>query len=277
MPVNYADLNYNYQPVKFYLLTYLITFVSLFTGIWLSYSDALTDYKYYFIIGAVVVPSVVALCMIFGSKNAALKQDFINRLTDFRLIRFKYWLAILLIMPGTVLLATAISLLFGQPLRQFELSPGFTFSGGAVIVNLIVIILAPTFEETGWRGYGFDSLHRPGRSLFMQALVYSVLWNIWHWPLFWVRGYYHNELWQMGFIYGLNFIVSVFPAAFLMAWIFYKNSRSIPAIIIFHCMLNLFSSLFQTEQFTKCIVTIILLVFTAIVVIRERDFFFTTK
>ena len=273
--MNYTDLNYRYRPVLFFLLTYVITFAVLFVGIWLSYSDTYSNYKYFFIIGAVVVPTAVALFMIFGSKNAALKQDFIRRLTDFGLIRPKYWLAILLIMPCTLLLATAISLLFGQPLKQFELSPGFTMAAGQTIVNLIVVVLAPTFEETGWRGYGFDSLHKPGRSVFVQTLIYAVLWDVWHWPLFWVRGYYHSDLWQIGFIYGLNFIVSVFPVAFLMAWIFYRNSRSIPAIIIFHAMLNLFSSLFQTEQFTKCIITLILLAFTVIVIIKEKGLFFS--
>jgi len=78
----------------------------------------------------------------------------------------------------------------------------------------------------------------------------------------------------MNIIYALNFLVSLIPASILMNWIYYKNNRSIIAIILFHSMLNLFSVLLQTEQFTKCIITIILLVISAIVVWRNKSFFY---
>ena len=59
-----------------------------------------------------------------------------------------------------------------------------------------------------------------------------------------------------------------------MNWMYYKNNRSISAAILFHFVLNLFSVLFQTEQFTKCILTIILLVISMIVVVVEKELFF---
>ena len=92
-----------------------------------------------------------------------------------------YWAAILLIMPFALFLATTISLLFGQPIEHFSLSPEFTLIGGEAIIILIVL---------------------------------------------------------------------------------------------FHFMLNLFSVLFQTEQFTKCIITIILSVISAIVVWKNKSFFY---
>lgn len=275
MFVDYSGLNYQYKPVKFFLLTLVITLAALVAAAYFSYNDNYSWYKYIFVIVTVLIPSSVAAFMIFGSNNAVLKQDFINRLINFKLVKPKYWLAILLIMPCAVVLATAISLLFGQPVSQFNISPGFTLAGGQAIVNLIVVILAPTFEEIGWRGYGFDSLHKKGRNLFVQSAIYALLWDIWHWPLFAVKGYYHYEILQASIIYALNFAVSIFPVAFLMAWLFYKNSRSIPAIILFHLSLNLFSSLLQTEQFTKCIITAILLALTVVVLIKEKGFFFT--
>jgi len=42
-------------------------------------------------------------------------------------------------------------------------------------------------------------------------------------------------------------------------------------------MFNLFSVLFQTEQFTKCIITIILLLISIMIIIREKEFFFGEK
>ncbi|MBE3138685.1 MAG: CPBP family intramembrane metalloprotease [Actinobacteria bacterium] len=140
-------------------------------------------------------------------------------------------------------------------------------------MTLVVLFLAPTFEELGWRGYGVDSLKR-GKSLMKTTLIFALLWNLWHVPLFFIKDYYQYELIHMNFIYALNFVVSLIPASILMNWIFYKNGRSIIAIIIFHSMLNLFSVLLQTEQFTKCIITIILLVISAIVVWRNKSFFY---
>ncbi len=217
-------------------------------------------------------PFIVAMFFIFGSKNQELKADFKKRLLNFRLIKPKYWLAILLIMPITLLLATAISILFGQSTGQFSISPEFAIIGPQAVTVLIILFLAPTFEELGWRGYGVDSL-RKGNSLFKATMIYALLWNLWHLPLFAINGYYHNELIHMNLIYAANFIVSLIPPSILMNWIFYKNGRSIIAIILFHFMLNLFSVLLQTEQFTKCIITIILLIISAVVIWRDKQFF----
>src|SRR5690349_10551036 len=53
-----------------------------------------------------------------------------------------------------ILLSIAISLWFGESTAQFGLA------GGRDLVPLIILalILAPIYEETGWHGYGVDSL-----------------------------------------------------------------------------------------------------------------------
>jgi hypothetical protein len=61
--------------------------------------------------------------------------------------------------------------------------------------------------------------------------------------------------------YALNFFIALNPAILLGNWIYCKNKRSIIAIIIFHFVLNISSVLLQTEQFTKCIITVVLLVY----------------
>ena len=136
---------------------------------------------------------------------------------------------------------------------------------------LIGVIIAPTFEELGWRGYGVDSLAKRGRTLFASTMIYAVLWAVWHVPLFFINGYYHIEMLQANVIYAVNFFVGIFPMAFLHNWMYYKNSRSIPAIILFHAMDNLSMSVLQTEQFTRCIVTVILIVISVIVLLKDRS------
>ena len=268
--MNNDYLNFKYKPFKFYLLTTLITWAIWFAAAYFSFHEDLTAYKYVFVILGLVVPFVVAMFMIYGSGNDEMKRDFWNRLFNFKLIKPRYLLIILLTMPVTVVLAVAVSLLFGQPVTQFALSPGFSVAGWAGVQLLISVIIAPTFEETGWRGYGVDSLRKNGRSLFKSTLIFASLWALWHVPLFFIKGYYHYEMLHTNIIYAINFVVAVFALAFLANWVFYRDNRSIPGNILFHIMPNLCLSLFQIEQFTKCIVTVILLLFSVIVFLRFK-------
>lgn len=219
-------MKYDYKPLKYFFITISVTWLSLFSAAFFSHAEGLESYQIPAMLPALFAPFVIAMFMIYGSKNNELKNDFKNRLFNLKLIKLKFWPAILLIMPFALFLATAISLLFGQPIEQFSISPEFTVFGGEAIFILIILFLAPTFEELGWRGYGVDSL-RKGKSLMKATWIFALLWNLWHLPLFLINGYYQYELIHMNIIYALNFVVSIFPAAFLMNWLFYKNDRSI--------------------------------------------------
>ena len=145
--------------------------------------------------------------------------------------------------------------------------------GWAILGMAIPIFLAPLIEELGWRGYGVDSL-RAYFNLFNTSLLFGFLWAAWHLPAFFVKGYYQNQLWNMGMVYVINFFVSALIIAFLMNWVYYKTDRSIPALVLFHAMLNFSSMLLRTEQFTKCVATVVLCIIAAVVIICDRNFFF---
>ncbi len=66
---------------------------------------------------------------------------------------------------------------------------------GQFFISLLIMFLAPTVEEFGWRGYGVDSL-RSKFNLFKTTMLFALLWSSWHLPLFFVNGYYQNELWN---------------------------------------------------------------------------------
>lgn len=264
----------NYLPLRYYAWTLLLTWAALFTAAWLSHQPNLAAWQTPFMLAGMLVPFAVAMVLIYRSGHRALVRDFKHRLLNLKLIRPRYRAVLLLLIPAAVLTATALSLLIGESAAQFQLSPEFTSRGGQVFFLLIVLLLAPTFEELGWRGYGVDSLNRPGRSLFTASLLFAVLWNLWHLPLFFVKGYYHYEILHENPLFALNFVVALFPAAILMNWLFYKNGRSIPAIIFFHFMLNLFAVLLPITQVTKCVVTVVMAVIAGVVVWRNRSFFF---
>ena len=267
------ETNHVYKPERFFLIVFLITWISWFIAAWFSYQQGMQGLQLLFMVPGLLAPFIAVGVMISGVKNKALRKDFWKRLSLKR-IKLGYLPAILLIMPIALFLATAVSLLFGHSVNQFLLSSDYTILDGQVLVSILILFLAPTFEELGWRGYGVDSI-RNKFNLFKTTLIFAALWALWHLPLFFIHGYYQNELWNMGIVYVINFIVSILPATILMNWMYYKNNRSIIAAILFHFTFDLFSVLFQTEQFTKCIITLILLVISLVIILRDKAFFLT--
>ncbi len=263
---------YPYKPVQYFLFVILITWTSWFIAAWLSHRANMTGLQLLFMAPGLFAPFIVMLWLVRGPENSALRKDITARLSLTR-INPVTLPVLLLLMPFTVLLATTTSLLFGQSAEQFQIASELKVMDGQLLLSLLIMILAPTFEELGWRGYGVDSI-RVKYNLFNTSLIFSALWALWHLPLFFVQGYYHYSLWNTSAIYVINYFVSIPPAVFLMNWLFYKNKRNILVLILFHFLLNLFAVSFQTEQFTKCIITIIMLIVSVIVVIKDKEFFF---
>jgi membrane protease YdiL (CAAX protease family) len=136
----------------------------------------------------------------------------------------------------------------------------------------VPLILAPAMEEVGWRGYGIDSL-RAHFNLLSTSMMFALLWGLWHLPLFFIKGYYQYELWQSSFIYSANFFISLIPAVIITNWIYFRCGRSILILILVHGLINACSILFRTEQFTKCIVTILLSLLAVGLIFFEKKFF----
>ncbi len=260
-----------YHPVWFYLITILIAFVPIVPHFINPKGGQQMQLSLLFFV--LCVPCITALAMIYASHNEMFIQDFWQRLLLFK-ISPAYLAVILLLLPCTIFLATGLSLLFGCSTNQFSIASEFSVMKGWPILGIALpLLLAPIIEELGWRGYGVDSL-RAYFNLFSTSMLFGLLWGVWHLPTFFIKGYYQNQLWHLGIIYVINFFVSLFVVAILMNWVYYKTDRSIPAVILFHSVLNLSSILFKTEPFTKCIVTVLLCVVTIIVIVYDSGFFF---
>ncbi len=269
------QLPYKYKPVRFFLFAFLGAWIPGAMAAYFSYQKGGEAFQPLFIILGMFAPFITALVMIYGSKNRDLIQDFWDRLRLYR-IKVSFLPVILLLMPCVLFLATALSVLFGKSIDQFALTSTYRVMAGQNMLSLLIISLASLIEELGWRGYGVDSL-RSQFNLFKTTLLFAGLWALWHVPLFFIKGYYQNELWNTNIIYVINFFVSVLPVTILMNWVYYKNRRSIIAAFLLHLMFNLFSVLFQTEPFTKCIITILLLIVSVIVIARDKEFFFNNN
>jgi membrane protease YdiL (CAAX protease family) len=261
-----------YKPVRFFLIAFLFTWVFWFLAAYCSYQEGMSLCETLLIFPGLFGPSVAALIMLSRSESKELRKDFWDRLRLGK-IKPRFIPALLLLVPLIILLATAISLPFGYSTDQFAVSDAYMVLKGHGAVSLIILCLAPTFEELGWRGYGVDSL-RQYFNLWNTSVLFGLLWGIWHLPLFFIKGYYHHELWEMNIAYVINFFVSVIAASILMNWLYYKNGRSIIVAIVFHCMLDIFYVVFQTEPFTKCIATVLMALVAATLVVKNKAFFF---
>ena len=258
----------------FYVLATIIPWGFWFMAAYISHhfssENRATDVATMLGLAGLVAPMVIAFWLIF--RNRDLRRDAFGRFLNFGDGRLSYYLLACLLMPASILLAQAVSLLFGYSASQFVITGHFTFTSGVFPVWFL-LILAPALEELAWHSYGTDSL-RSRMNLFATSLLFGIYWAIWHFPLASIKGYYHANVLHEGWLYSLNFVVSLIPFVILMNWLYYKTNRNILVAIVFHITAGYFNEIFATHPDSKCIQTVILLMVSAVVVVRERKLFF---
>lgn len=262
------------HPVLFYILVTLIPWISWFTAGYISHITPSNNLNILVasILGIVglISPMVIAFSMILPDKE--LRADILERFFSFKKIKSIYIFATFFLMLASILLAQVVSLLFGYSSDQFKLSGVFSFSAG-VFPAWFMLLIAPVLEELAWHTYGTDCL-RKRFSLISTSLMFAIYWGMWHFPLSFIKDYYQSNLAESGWIYSLNFVVSLIPYVLLMNWLYYKTGRNILVAIIFHITAGFFNEIFLTHPDSKIIQTVLLLVLTIFIVIKDRDFFF---
>ena len=272
---NSLQLVSNYkQPVLFYSLATLIPWMFWFLAGYLSHITPSNDMyiKQASIVAFIglLFPAIVAFWLI--KKESGLHNDFYNRFFNFRTIKPIYFIISLFLMLASILLAQAISLLFGHSASQFVITGNFTFSSGVFPV-WVLLIVSPAIEELAWHSYGTDCL-RNRFNLFKTSLVFGIFWGLWHIPLSFINNYYHSNVVETGWIYSVNFLISIIPFVFIMNWLYYKTNRNILLTIIFHITAGFFNEIFSTHPDSKVIQTGLLLVLAIVIVLKDKEFFF---
>jgi membrane protease YdiL (CAAX protease family) len=267
--------NYKYNPKVYYVRTFIATYALWLAGAYFSFQDNKSRMYMLFLLAGLMAPFLVSVVMIAASKNPDLKKDFLNRLVNPKLIQPKMLPALLLIMPLSVLASIALSLPWGGSVSQFQLAEGFSFSSGFVPV-LLLLLLAAIFEELGWRGYAFDSL-QSRYNLFTASIMFSILWSLWHLPLILVNNSYQYEIFHQSIWFAVNFFVGVIPMGVIISWICPKNRKSVMAAILFHFIINMSQEIWAMSQTTKCIETVVLAAVAAVIVMLDKEMFFSPR
>ncbi len=262
------------HPFLFYSLSTIIPWIFWFGAGYLSHHIAGNPFfqKLSGILGVVGLLAPVAVALAFMLPYRALRNDFFSRFFNFRGIKPIYIALTLLLMLASILLAQAISLLFGYSATQFRFAEHYSFTS-SVLPVMFILIVAPLVEELAWHSYGTDCL-RQRFSLFTTSVIFALFWGVWHFPLSTIEGYYHSNVVESGVIYSLNFLFSLIPFVLIMNWLYYKANRNILVPIVFHITAGLFNEIFATHPMSKVIQTGLLIIVSVVIVLRERSFFF---
>ncbi|MBL7479695.1 CPBP family intramembrane glutamic endopeptidase [Legionella bononiensis] len=265
------DIRDIYKPLQFFILVFILTWIFWFSS---NYIQAQNGKELFFFLG-LLSPCITALLFIFLSQSKALKRQFLNKLLNLRLIKLGTLIYLFMIPPLSLIISILISLLFSYSIDQFNLAQSFSFHMAGT-PTLLILFLAACFEELGWRGYGMDSLSAKF-NYFNSTAIFSVLWALWHLPLFFINHSYHYNILHLNPLFAINFIIGVIPFAFIINWLWKKNNYSIPVAILFHFIANLSQEALMVEPVTKCIQTLVLIAFASIIIYKDRELFFDIK
>jgi len=89
-------------------------------------------------------------------------------------------------------------------------------------------------EEVGWRGYLQPTLEQR-RPVLRAAAILSVVWALWHLPLFGITAGY-RQLPAVGFI---GFYFSLLVAALVFAWLWHRSGYSLLVVAVFHAVFDI--------------------------------------
>lgn len=265
---------HRYRPTLYFVLAFAVTWINGFILAAQSRQGAEKNMLHLFL--AYMGPLLAALFMMYVFADKPFRVDYRRRIYDLRLIDKRYLPFTFLLLPLAMVAAIGISIVLGQPAEQLRFAQAFKIFDGEVIFSMILLVLVPVLEELGWRGYGVDSLASKF-NLFVTSLIFGALWGLWHLPAFFIEGSYQASLWGQHPIFAFNFVLGVIPLAIIMNFLYYKNRRSIALLALFHVLVNYSSEVFEANQVSKCIFTLILTAVAVTLVLRNREFFFTEK
>ena len=211
--------------LNYILLTFLVAWL-LWFGLMLLINSKLVlpnsiIYNILYILGG-ICPSITALIAIRGDNNSQKRL----RTEIFKFKTSILWYVGIIVIP---LILSAISWLLNLTIEgksnDFIQKPIYY-----IIPILPIMIIGGGLEEIGWRGLLLVKLIEKFSPL-KSTIIISVIWGIWHLPLWFVKGVPQ---------YGTNFIIflfGVFSLSFLLT-VLYIGTRSIFLCILFHALEN---------------------------------------
>jgi uncharacterized protein len=126
------------------------------------------------------------------------------------------------------------------------------------LISFPIMIVGGGIEEIGWRGSLQPALQKRF-SAFSSTMIVSIIWAIWHLPLWFISGTNQSE---RDFI---SFIITTIAISFVLTTIL-NATKSIFMCIVFHALLNSFWSVYvPNDRISPAFSTLIFGIFIFII------------
>lgn len=252
---------------KYFIFTLLYSF-----GLWMIPMilglDSVLSYILYALGG--IIPSTIAIILLYKTKDKEYIKSFWTRVLNFKLIKNKWYLFIILFIPLTNIAAMLVNYYIYGIKSDFSNLINYIENPLKLIVLIpYILIFGPIVEELGWRGFALDHLEKK-YEWFISSLIISLFWALWHIPLFFIEGTYQYSLLQSSYIYVIDFMVGLLPCSIIMGYIYYKNNNSILSAILFHFTINFYGQIFNIPNEIKLYRTVAMFVGVFIVLIFAK-------
>jgi hypothetical protein len=112
-------------------------------------------------------------------------------------------------------------------------APAIDAPGRIPVLFLSTLIAGgPLFEEIGWRGYLQGQLLKR-HSMLATGLLMGILWGIWHFPLFLIKGMFHENMPVD------QFAITVLLMSLIICYVQEKAQTGIWPALVLHTFMNL--------------------------------------
>lgn len=191
-----------------------------------------------------------AICEIYIKKKYSSKEEFGTFLKSIINPRHNMIWYILIIL--TAFMCCFLPTLFGgakmvQPLYIAFIEFPFMIIGGGL-------------EEIGWRGFLQPTLQRRIPAV-VSTLIVSVIWAVWHLPLWFIVGTNQTSL---NFI---SFLITAMGLSFVLAAL-YNATQSIFLCIVMHAFINGFWDVYKSNDYILPSLPTLVFCFTIFVIVE---------
>ena len=179
------------------------------------------------------IPMLVALILVYRENGTASMIELLKRPFDFKRIQSKKWyLAIFLVIPFTVLTQYGLALSLGLPVSSLYFAPWMP-------LVFVILFIAAIGEELGWMGYAFEPMQERFGALKASILL-GIIWALIHIPLFTASG--------MSLFWIMSQLVYIAATRVLFVWIYNNTGKSIFAVVVMHTLFNTVWFLFPRNE-----------------------------
>ena len=211
--------------ISFFVLTYLITYVVLFSFINLNPSAPLQPWSLVWFL-AIFSPTFSALMVTSVTGGKPALKRLLSGFARWK-VGFRWYFAAAFLVLGPLAIAL-VYIALGNPVTG--LKPGETFFTLAGTL-LFTLFSGPIAEELGWRGFALPRLQAKHNAL-LSSLVLGVIWTCWHIPLFFVTG-----ATQMSIPFPI-YLVLVVTVTIYLTWLFNNTRGSLIITVLAHFAYN---------------------------------------